>query len=167
MKVELEIENDLLWYNDNEEQTILVYRVRFTKFCPYKNNDNYLCHREITDELSSDSISKLYEEMGQLVVDYMIYAEKENKRDSWEYPLDEFTIEFSNIYVEVALYDKEKMKNSESYKNIGAAKEKARAQEAAEKAKEEKRRREWEAAERERKDREDYERLSRKFGKSV
>lgn len=164
MKVELEINDDLLWLGENDEDQIPVYSVRCIKSSPYKDQDNYLCHREVIEELSAASIRGLYEQMGKMVVDHMIHGEKENKRDPWEHPLDEFIVEFSNIYVEVETYDKERMKASEEYKNIGAAKEAARAREAAEKAKEEERVRKWRIRQQEIKDREDYERLRKKFG---
>lgn len=164
MKIELEIENDLLWFDDNEENNIIVYCVRCTKFFPYKDQDNYLRHREEYDELKADSITALYEQMGKAVVDHMIYGEKESQRDSWNHPLKEFTVEFSNIYIEVEYYKEERMKNSESYKNIGAAKERDRIREEEKRIKEEERRRKSLAAERERKDKEEYERLRKKFG---
>lgn len=161
-EIKVLVETDFLAWDEDGPIKQPMYFVRFTKFYPYKDRDNYLCHREETDYLQSDSIDKLYEQMGKLVVDFMIYAEKQN---SWNSPRDEFTIEFSNIYIEVESYNQERMKNSEEYKNIGAAKERARIKELEEKAKEEKRRQEWVAAEREKRDREEFERLSKKYSK--
>lgn len=160
-KIELEVNDDFLDYDTNEP----LYCIRYTKYFPYKDQNNYLCHQEETDDLKSSSIDGLYEQMGELVVNHIIYGEKESKRDCWNRPRDEFKVEFSNIYIEVEYYNEERMKNSQVYKNIGLAKEKARIQGLELKAKEEKRAQEWRTAEKERIDREEFARLSKKFNK--
>jgi hypothetical protein len=133
---------------------------------PYKDDNYYLCYRvDDPEKLSADSIESLYEKMGDAAVNHMLHGEKMYAQSAWDHPLEEFTIEFSNIFVEVEIYSEEKMKASKTFQAIGAERERQRAIDAKRKAEEDERRRIWLEQEKERKDREEFERLSKKYAK--
>lgn len=130
---------------------------------PYRNQDNYQID-SWSDPVTirTQTIEHLYEYMAKERVDHTLASESRARDERID--IEDYKIEFSNIFIEVEHYNEEKLRNSITYKNLGAERDKR----ISEKKELEKRR--LEAARlaeikwREEQDKKEYTRLSKKFG---
>ena len=154
MKTEIEISDEL--FHENEGK--IVYCVTATEVQPYYDRDNYVKEDRSYSILSSNTIEKLYENMGQAVIDHLLYGESFPRA-----PKDGWDVEFSNIYIEVENYSKDKMRASKAFQSIGLARELKKKTEAAIEAANKIKRDKDKAERLEKSDREEYGRLCKKF----
>ena len=139
--------------------------MRATLATPYDDSNHYSCYRDEVEELEAYSIEELYQRMAQVVVAHMLRGEDAEKCTWDRQKKENFTVEFSNIYVEIAPYSVEKMKASKAFQEIGVAREKKWAEEAKIKKENEARAVLARAKAQEERDRQEFLRLSKKFGK--
>jgi len=155
MKTEIKISDRL--FHENEGK--IVYCVTAAEVHPYYDQSNYVSKERSYSTLSSDTIEELYEKMGQAVTDHLLYGEKNftgSLKDGWD-------VEFSNIYIEVENYSKDKMRASKAFQSIGLARELKKKTEAAIEAANKIKRDKYKAEQLEKSDREEYGRLCKKF----
>ena len=155
MKTEIEISDELFHENGGK----IVYCVTAAEVQPHYDEYNYVIKERSYSTLSSHTIGELYEKMGQAVTDHSLYGEKNSTgrlKDGWD-------VEFSNIYIEVENYSKEKMRASKTFQSIGLARELKKKTEAAIEAANKIKRDKDKAERLEKSDREEYSRLRKKF----
>ena len=130
---------------------------------PYRNRDNYTCKEwNDVEVLKSDTIEGLYEKMAKFKIDHKLLANTPDRRGEWSE--DDFEVKFSDITIECEPFSEDKLKLTETWKNIGAIREAKR--EAEKKAAEAERIRaaEWERKRKEEHERDEYRRLKAKYG---
>jgi hypothetical protein len=150
-KIEIEVDKDLEYSKHG-----ILYCVNFTKIYTYRDQSNYDCESETEDNVMADSIEGLYEAMAHELVDWQLRFDD----DPWAKP----KIEFGNITVEVETFSMDKLKNTETYKNIGLARELKLKREAEERERLRFEKEQREAKEKEERDLREWCRLRSKFG---
>lgn len=148
----------------NDEPYTPTLCVEATCKIPYKDSENYLCHRNDSHRLEAHTLTELYETMGRLVSAHIVRGEKDEALyGDWYSPSVEYSVEFSDIFVQVARYDELKMKDSKSYQAIGVVRECARLEKEKAVALQIEQRKLWQIEETKRKDKAEWERLQKIF----
>lgn len=159
--VTLEIEDHFTVYDSEPPRPL--FCVTEQRIFPYYNDTNHRCLRkEDLEKWTAETVEELYEIMAKLRVDHTLTGEG-YCRDDRQLKVDDFTVEFSNIFVEVEDYDEVRLKATVTYQNLGAARDAQREKEKAEAARQEVRAREWRARQKEEHDRSEFARLSQKY----
>jgi len=146
----------------------LEYGVYATTCTPYRGDRHVQIQKDEPELISAPSIEELYERMAKCRIDHMLRGEKdirESHRHLYPNAQDDYTVEFTPIFVVVEWFSKDKLEESKTYQDIGKARDEARAAEKHAQEVEAKRLAEWRKADQERRDREEFERLSKKFSK--
>ena len=161
MKHEIEVSDDLtdVWADEQK----VPFCVRAERVYPYYDRDNYICTRKDDAEiLRSETIEGLYAQMGAYAVQHILYGEK--RYNGYSYPKEGYEVEFSDIFVEVEYYSRDKMRASKDFQEIGVAREIAKKKEEERLQAERVRAAKMSHELKEKHDLEEYNRLRKKFG---
>lgn len=163
--IKLEIEEDFMAYEPGGEPWRPMFCVTAQRLRPYYDDSNYRCfERSDPETLRAETIDELYELMAKERVEHTLRGEGDSRTGyGRQVSADDYTVEFSNLFIEVENYDEARLKNTTCYQNIGAARDERRAREKAEAERQKKLWAEAEAKRIEQHERDEFVRLSKKF----